>query len=610
MLTIPTALLLLLILPLIILLHFIRKKKKAFVVPSLLIWNRVLAEHRRLFQVRSLLTNINLILQLLAAALLIIALAQPMIAKDITKIKGNIICIIDDSASMKAKQSGTTRFDIAKDEALDLAAQLDNGNEMMIIGTGPRPNIISSFSSEKHLLKSKIKSLKATDQGDNIQETLRFAQSLRKAGDRIFLITDGAFTPITENELTQNLYIKTVADSGENSGITRFQFRKNMNDGYEILLQVQNFSSQDITGEVVVKVDKYEIERKIITLTAGSKESFIFYYQGLLAGSATAELLWKDDLKADNKAYDVFQEDQEIRILYVSPGNPYLESALLAYPRTSIDIPESLDNINPALLESYDIVVYDRITPPRINSGNILLVASLGSNIPAQSSKAVKNQKITWWDNSHPLTRDLNFTDIYIEEAAYLSEYSKDIVPIMKSGNNILSFVYSKKDFRAAYLGFDLTKTDFPLRVSFPLFINKVITYLNTGYLEQPDFQISPGDQFIINLPNSRSSYTITTPGKDKSILEYSPKGSLFLQTEQSGFYQIEGENYRSAFAVNIADKNESDIYPKVFSSQNVTIGNTTADFQKIYTPVWHIFALLALICLIAEWLIWMKKWD
>lgn len=611
-LAIPISLLLLTILPIIILLHFYRRKKKSVTVPSLLIWQRVLKEHKKLFRIKKLLANINLILQLAAAAALIIALGQPMLVRDLSSFHGNIICILDDSASMKALESGEQRFELARREALDLAAQLDDGYEMMVLGTGPRPNVISPFSSDRNLLRDRIRGTAATDQSDNMAETVRFAQSLRKPGDRIFLITDGAIELVDDIELMKNLHIVSVAEGGENTGITRFQFRKNLNarEGYEIFLQVENFGTQSSEGGIVIKVDKYILKQKRFALSPGENISYIFQYEGLAAGSATAELIIEDDLETDNKAYDVFQEDQEISVLYVSPGNTFLENVLRAYPRMKVYVPESPGDVDSSAASEYDIIVYDRIIPPVLSKGNLLLISTIGINLPVSGDSIISSPEITWWDDSHPLTKGLDLKDLTINSAIRITAESSKIIPVIKSGITPLAFVYTEKDLRIVYIGFDLLGSDFPLRTSFPLFISKAVNFLNTGYLERPDFQISPGDPFTIKFPRSAESYTITTADRRKIIIPYDENGKIFLQTEQAGFYRITGPEYTSAFAVNMTDPGESDITPKVLSSANGINEDGSPDYQTIHTPVWYIFILIALLCIIAEWLIWIKKWD
>ncbi len=523
-LALPTALFLLFLLPIILILHFVRRKKKSYTVPSLLIWKRVLKEHKKLFQLKKLLANINLILQLAATAALAVALSQPRLVRDLTSFRGNIICILDDSASMKAIEKGEQRFELARREALDLAAQLDDGYEMMVLGAGPRPNVISPFSSDRNLLRDRINSTVPTDQSDYMTETVRFAQSLRKPGDRIFLITDGAIELSEDSELLKNMHVINIAEGGENTGITRFQFRKNLNEkeGYEIFVQVENFGTKVSDGDIIIKVDKYIIEQKPFELSPGESLSWIFQSQGLAAGSATAELTINDDLKTDNYAYDVFQEDQEISVLYVSPGNTFLENVLRAYPRMKVYVPESPRDITSEIASEFDILVYDRIIPPVLDSGNLLLISTVGINLPVSGDSIISSPEITWWDDSHPLTKGLDLKDLVIASAIRITPESSKVVPVIKSGSTPLAFIYTENDLRVVYLGFDILGSDFPLRTSFPLFISKAVNFLNTGYLERPDFQISPGDPFIINFLHNADSYTVTKPDRKEVIVPWS----------------------------------------------------------------------------------------
>ena len=613
----PLALLFLLFIPLLVLLHFILRKKKTVTVNSTLIWERVLLENKRLFQVRKLLTNINLLLQVLIVIVLSLALARPAILKNSSKIRGNIICVLDDSAGMKAGRNGETRYDMAKARALELAARIDEGYEMMVLGCGPRPNIISPYSADKNLLQAKIRAAKATDQSDNMAETVRFAQSLRKTGDKIIVLTDGAFDQLEGPELLKNLFIEIFAEENpENSGITRFQFRKNLDgrDGYEILLQAENFGTRTVQGDAVIKVDKYLIEKENLILNPGEKKTLIFQYEGLSAGSATAELLWDDDLSTDNAARDVFRTEQEIRTLFVSKGDTFLENALRAYPRMRVFVPTIPEAVTSEAASEYDLLIFDKIQPPPLKKGNILLIAPEsfeGLGIPAIADGTIQAPLISWQAPDHPLTRGLDLNGIFIAGATNVPDYSDEIVPLIKCGTSPLSFVYTKAGLRLVYLGIDLPNSDFPLRASFPLFIGRTITFLNTGYLERPVFQISPGEAFMVRFPVEAEFYTIITPDGKKIDLPYAENGAEFLETEQAGFYRISGPDYSSAFAVNMTDPLESDIIPRSISikdsGNNIERENS---FENIKIPVWPIFVFLAILFLCAEWFIWVKKWE
>jgi hypothetical protein len=64
-------------LPMIIILHLLVRRRRTIRVPSLVLWERLLENERRSVSFRRLLADVLLLLQLLAAALLVLAMASP-----------------------------------------------------------------------------------------------------------------------------------------------------------------------------------------------------------------------------------------------------------------------------------------------------------------------------------------------------------------------------------------------------------------------------------------------------------------------------------------------------------------------------------------------------
>ncbi|MBN8211216.1 VWA domain-containing protein, partial [Bacillus sp. NTK071] len=85
---------------------------------------------------KNLQQNLLFWLQLLALILLMLALVRPFWLED--SLKGeHLIIIIDPSASMSAEHGGKSRFEMAKEEMLDLAGKL-NGQQVTLIKAGEK----------------------------------------------------------------------------------------------------------------------------------------------------------------------------------------------------------------------------------------------------------------------------------------------------------------------------------------------------------------------------------------------------------------------------------------------------------------------------------------
>src|SRR5919109_204847 len=125
--------------PLILFLHSLKPRGPKIRTTTLFIWERVLKEQPLGTRLGWLLKkNLLLILQLLAATILILALADPTLLHVGTR-SGDTVAVIDLSASMKARGPAGTRFDAARKEFLSLVDGLGSGQKMMVIGAGAEP---------------------------------------------------------------------------------------------------------------------------------------------------------------------------------------------------------------------------------------------------------------------------------------------------------------------------------------------------------------------------------------------------------------------------------------------------------------------------------------
>src|SRR4051812_17869603 len=96
--------------PAIVLLYLLKVKRRPVPVSTLLFWQRVLQENRRRALFQRLRQFLSLLLHLLIFALVMLALARPMLDR-LVRSGSAIVLVLDTRARMQAvDQSGETRF--------------------------------------------------------------------------------------------------------------------------------------------------------------------------------------------------------------------------------------------------------------------------------------------------------------------------------------------------------------------------------------------------------------------------------------------------------------------------------------------------------------------
>ena len=96
-----------------------------------------------------------LFLQLLALAALVFALAGPYFLRA-SGIEGDLILVLDASASMQASDVSPSRFGQARQEALGLIDQLPQSNLATVIRMGDVPEVLVAQSQDKGRVRRTI----------------------------------------------------------------------------------------------------------------------------------------------------------------------------------------------------------------------------------------------------------------------------------------------------------------------------------------------------------------------------------------------------------------------------------------------------------------------
>jgi von Willebrand factor type A domain/Aerotolerance regulator N-terminal len=608
----PAAFLVLGFIPILILIHSLKPKPKKVFVTDLFLWRQASNERRGGAKIRRLVKNLPLYLQILAVVLAALSLSKPVWLSP-PRVEGDAVLILDTSASMKARTASGTRFDQARAEALRLIDVLPKGGKMLIIEAGSKPVVKSHFSGDKKQLTRIVEGIKPHDVPGRIEKAITLALSFMdpETNDQVFLISDGSGFDFTKYaRIYQRVRPILVRGGTKNIGITRFQFRPEIDapEHYEIMLEVRNYNPHPVLCPIHLTLKRETIVKKTVGLKALEKKLFIFPYPGPVSGRAHAVLEIQDDFPVDNEAFAVLNERRDIWILLVTKGNYYLEKLLHAYPNFMIN---SVKEIIPSSWEDqtmrHDIVILDRISPPSTVKGNFLLIDAFSPSIPISRTGQVQNPVVLDWDRENPLLANLDIGDLAIERANQIKA-DEALRPIIESRETGLMYAYEEGGLRAVYLGFDLTRSDLPLRVAFPVMMSNIFEWLQPRTLLFSSSQTRSGLPFMIHLGPRTERFSVAPPSGKWEEYPAQPNPFNYENTSDVGIYTVaEGEKWRH-FAVNLEDETESDIRIPDFEPKNgVVFAQTGPEPLKEETPLWIVFLSAAAAALILEWYFWLK---
>ena len=157
---------------------------------------------------------------------------------------------------------------------------------------------------------------------------------------------------------------------------------------------------------------------------------------------------------------------------------------------------------------------------------------------------------------------------------------------------------------RIIWIGFETLESNWPLRVSFPIFIANAVEWLNPANAKGGQLLVKAGDPFRLALAHSETSAEVTLPSGVKKILSIDPKANEFVfgDTYKQGAYHLRLGTNEMVFCVDLLDAAESNIQPRDELQLGKYSKVTATTLQRTNMELWRTIAGFGLAMLLVEW--------
>ncbi len=363
------------------------RERPPAVVSSLRIWRRAVAEAPP--RPRRARLPLLFFLQAALLATCALVLARPFAwTEHPLGPPEDAVLVVDLSASMQAREGGTTRFDRALGAARARVAEIAAGDprrRFTVVGAALRPRVLGSGLSAREA-KQALGGLRPLDTAANLTAAVELAATRAGAAGAVELFTDLAPEDVVlSRDAREVTTVHRFGRSDANAAVVRVEAAANpfaAGGGRRVVVGVRNFSarSREVAVELVpVDPARGEELRRTAVLAPGQRRSLIFD-RIPWTGAFAARLAGEDALGVDDAVYGFLPERARFRLLLVS-DDAGLRRALgrLAARIGSIEL-KAIPASAYERVEAGALALFDGFVPALPPAAPVLYLAPRGGN--------------------------------------------------------------------------------------------------------------------------------------------------------------------------------------------------------------------------------------
>lgn len=624
------ALLLLLLIPVVVM-YFLKLRRSRQEIPSLLLWQQVIADQRVNSPFQRFKRNILLWLQLLLLALLGLAAAQPFIrGKD--SLSKNLPILIDCSASMGATDSKTkkTRLELAKEQIRPLIEDMLPDQRLMLVEVHNTAQRLTELTNNKTELLQALNRIEVVDVPSRLEDALALARGQSRLVEipAIRLYSDGnvptrpnpvsgELQAILDFDLPFQVDYYRIKTSGGNIGITSMNATRSSSESWEIFIRVE--ADKDAPGNGQLRLSKI-VEGKPVTvgeervvLNPGESQRLVFTIDSAQELQLKAELLPSefDALATDNTAWLELPVGRDLQV-FCPPNLSAFRHAMKGMKGIKLDPPDG----KTSELATYDLVITDSEADLVRESTTYLTVGVIPKDLTGKLKIGEGNVSVVDWKRDTPLMQHVQLREVLMVDDPTLEPGVTEST-LEEMGYSTLChaakgpLILERQAGPRLYLHwmFKLDRTTLPYRLAFPIMTTNLVNLsLRQAALAEVK-AASTGLLPPVKLDRD-TEYTVTNPQGEHVTTKSDADGWVNgLSARAVGPYEVRsnGKLIRE-LGVSLLNPTETSLagVEKLETKEaSVKATEQTLDTDK---PLWTSLAAIALCVLLFEWWYFQKR--
>jgi len=635
----------------IVAMYILKMRRPPRPVPSTFLWEQVLDDAQANAPWQRLRRNLLLLLQLLALAALVLALARPYTLRAATA-QGDVVAVLDASYLTRATDVAPSRFAEAKRRVGALIDGLGPDRVMSIVLMARRPRVLIAQSADHAALHAALDGAAPTYETPDPAAALGVASALSRTSHSSVFVYMAAGDPAVAvpDALRGVTTVQSVGGPLRDLGVAALAAARAADGTISVLARVANYGARaatldlrlDITTDGGVNPAWRQVDLRTLTLGPGASTVIT---RALLPPDTTAvraRLASGDDLTADDVAWAAVPVAPSRRVLLVTPGDIYLSGAFGILPGVRVD-EITPDAYTPARARCVDAAIFEQTLPATLPAASVPIFAVYPPTTPATATTPATNTTaipvgtslgltvggatsatgLQAGEDPYRLLQDVALNGVAVGSVRPLvtppwgyAVLRTNGLPVLVAGQNGAR--------REAVLGFEPSDSTWGGSVGFPIAMQNLLDWLAPS-TTATNGVYRPGDPVALPTPACATNMTVTDPTGAKTSVSTLPStgtsatsaaaatdttgaaAPLFTDTGAPGLYSVEqtvpGGVQHNLFAVNLFP------LPQASNAPAATGGGSSAPpapAKQARVPVeWApLAAALALLALCYEWFV------
>ncbi len=632
--------------PILIALYLLKLRRRPVRVGSTMLWEQAVRDVQVNVPLRWLRPSWLLLLHLLILALFVLALGRPVLEGP-TAAGSRVFLVIDRSASMAVADmpGGRTRLETAIERAGELADELTRmaSPEITVVSYDSGARLAGRPARSASEVRRQLATITQTDHADDPRAALELVRALIPpvtdesespdpalvvmltdggALDRAMLALPGAefrYERVSGTERVDNAGIVELAGvrDGEDPALVR------------VFVGLGNAGDARVAVPIVVRVNGSVAERGAVRVPAATtadgtrtigEAGRTFALRLPDAALIEVEIDREDQLNADNRAAVAMPPARRPAILVVAPGSagspapdPFLaEDVLGTYPTRQLRI-VTLDTYE-RLIDSvgtFDVIFFDRVSPRSVPPRPAVYFGAAPPGV-SRDETVGGTVAVERWARAHPLLAETSLDGLLVGRRRVLDMSLPEgsafdaVHPLVWTADGPVIAEIVRAGERSVVVGFQVAQSNWPIQVSFPIFVARAIEVLAPRAGAAAGVAFRAGEPVEIAAPPGERAVNLTGPA-ELTGQAASPGGTVGLGVPaRAGVYRITGvAGAPGAVPVNLASAAET----ALTSEETVTLAGidtaSSAGERAGIVELWPWLVGFAAVLLMIDWVLY-----